>query len=47
MHGMQNAIEAVRQLRGVARCQVKDANYAFVAAGNAVPTSAMILRRDS
>ena len=47
MHGMQNTIEAVRQLRGVARCQVKDANYAFVSAGNAVPTSAMILRRDS
>jgi acetyl-CoA acetyltransferase len=46
MHGMQNNIEAVRQLRGTARCQVKDANYAFVAAGNAVPTSAMILRRE-
>ncbi len=47
IHGMQNTIEAVRQLRGVARCQVEDANYAFVSAGNAVPTSAMILRRDS
>lgn len=46
MHGMQNIIEAVRQLRGVARCQVKDADFAFVSAGNAVPTSAMILRRD-
>jgi acetyl-CoA acetyltransferase len=45
IHGMQNTIEAVRQLRGVARCQVKDANYAFVSAGNAVPTSAVILRR--
>jgi len=45
LHGMQNTIEAVRQLRGVARCQVTDANYAFVSAGNAVPTSAMILRR--
>jgi acetyl-CoA acetyltransferase len=44
IHGMQNTIEAVRQLRGVARCQVPDANYAFVSAGNAVPTSAMILR---
>lgn len=44
MHGMQNTIEAVRQLRGVARCQVKDARHAFVSAGNAVPTSAMILR---
>lgn len=47
VHGMQNTIEAVRQLRGTARCQVEDANYAFVSAGNAVPTSAMILRRDS
>ncbi len=47
MHGMQNTIEAVRQLRGVARCQVEDAKYAFVSSGNAVPTSAMILRRDS
>jgi acetyl-CoA acetyltransferase len=47
MHGMQNTIEAVRQLRGAARCQVKDARYAFVSSGNAVPTSAMILRRDA
>lgn len=47
MHGMQNTVEAVRQLRGVARCQVKDAEYAFVSSGNAVPTSAMILRRDT
>lgn len=46
MHGMQNVVESVRQLRGTARCQVKDANYAFVSAGNAVPTSAMILRRE-
>jgi acetyl-CoA acetyltransferase len=44
MHGMQNTIEAVRQLRGLARCQVKNARHAFVSAGNAVPTSAMILR---
>jgi len=44
MHGMQNTIEAVRQLRGVARCQVQNARHAFVSAGNAVPTSAMILR---
>ncbi|MGR9089143.1 MAG: thiolase C-terminal domain-containing protein [Gammaproteobacteria bacterium] len=44
LHGMQNTIEAVRQLRGTARCQVPDAQHAFVSAGNAVPTSAMILR---
>ena len=47
MHGMQNTIEAVRQLRGTARCQVKDARHAFVSSGNAVPTSAMILRSDA
>jgi acetyl-CoA acetyltransferase len=46
IHGMQNTIEAVRQLRGTSRCQVPHAQFAFVAAGNAVPTSAMILRHD-
>lgn len=46
LHGMQNTIEAVRQLRGVARCQVDKAQHAFVSAGNAVPTSAMILRAE-
>jgi len=46
MHGMQNTIEAVRQLRGQSHCQVPHAQFVFVAAGNAVPTSAMILRRD-
>lgn len=44
MHGMQNTIEAVRQLRGTARNQIPNARYALVTAGNAVPTSAMILR---
>jgi len=34
----------VRQLRGTARSQVQGARHAFVTAGNAVPTSAMILR---
>ena len=46
LHGMQNNIEAVRQLRGQARCQVNEARYAFVAAGNGIATTAMILRRD-
>lgn len=47
IHGMQNNIEAVRQLRGESRCQVEGAQYAFVSSGNAVPTTAMILRRDA
>lgn len=45
IHGMQNTIEAVRQLRGVARCQVQGAQIALVASGNGVPTTAMILRK--
>ena len=45
IHGMQNTIEAVRQLRGVAINQVKDAEIAFIASGNAVPNTAMIVHR--
>ena len=45
IHGMQNTIEAVRQLRGQAINQVKDAEIALVASGTAVPTTAMILHR--
>ena len=45
IHGMQNTVEAVRQLRGQAINQVKDARIALVASGNAVPTTAMILHR--
>ena len=47
IHGMQNNVEAVRQLRGQSHCQVEDADYAFVAAGNGIATTAMILRRDT
>ncbi len=47
LHGMQNNLEAVRQLRGEAVSQVEGAQHAFVAAGNAVPTSAMVLRSDT
>jgi acetyl-CoA acetyltransferase len=46
IHGLQNTIEAVRQLRGQSHCQVQHAQFVFIAAGNGVPTSAMILRRD-
>lgn len=45
IHGMENTVEAVRQLRGQAINQVKDAEIAFVASGNGVPTTAMILHR--
>jgi acetyl-CoA acetyltransferase len=43
IHGMENTIEAVRQLRGQAINQVQDAEIAFVASGNGVPNTAMIL----
>jgi hypothetical protein len=42
---MQNTIEAVRQLRGDAINQVNDAEIAFIASGNAVPNTAMIVHR--
>ncbi|MEW6301335.1 MAG: lipid-transfer protein, partial [Thermodesulfobacteriota bacterium] len=45
IHGMENTVEAVRQLRGQAINQVKDAEIAFVASGNGVPNTAMILHR--
>ncbi len=45
IHGMQNIVEAVRQLRGQAINQVEDAEIALVTSGNAVPTTAMILHR--
>jgi acetyl-CoA acetyltransferase len=45
IHGMENTIEAVRQLRGQAINQVRDAEIAFVASGNGVPNTAMILHR--
>lgn len=45
IHGMENVAEAVRQLRGAAICQVKEAEVTLVTSGNAVPMTAMILRR--
>ena len=44
IHGMENIVEAVRQLRGQAINQVKDAEIALVTSGNGVPNTAMILR---
>ena len=45
IHGMENVVEAVRQLRGQAINQVEDAEIAFVSSGNGVPTTAMLLHR--
>src|SRR5262245_27112466 len=43
-HGFNNLVEAVRQLRGASTAQVEDCHLAFVAAGNADPTGALVLR---
>ena len=44
--GLTHVIEAVKQLRGTANCQVKDAEIALVTAGPSnLPTSSMLLRR--
>jgi acetyl-CoA acetyltransferase len=45
VHGFNNTIEAVRQIRGTSTAQVKDCQLALVAGGNTDPTGAVILRR--
>ncbi|MDG2303204.1 MAG: lipid-transfer protein [Candidatus Binatia bacterium] len=46
IHGFNNTVEAVRQIRGTSTSQVKDCELAFVAGGNTDPTGAVVLRRD-
>jgi acetyl-CoA acetyltransferase/uncharacterized OB-fold protein len=46
IHGFNNTIEAVRQIRGTSTSQVDGCELAFVAGGNTDPTGAVILRRD-
>lgn len=43
IHGFNNTIEAVRQVRGTSTAQVPDAELVFVAGGNTDPTGAVIL----
>jgi acetyl-CoA acetyltransferase len=45
IHGFNNTVEAVRQIRGTSTAQVPDCELAFVAGGNTDPTGAVILRR--
>jgi acetyl-CoA acetyltransferase len=47
IHGMNGIAEAVRQLRGAAVNQIADAEHLLVTAGTGVPTSALLLGRDS
>jgi hypothetical protein len=46
IHGFNNTLEAVRQIRGASTSQVADCELAFVAGGNTDPTGAVILARD-
>lgn len=45
VHGFNNTIEAVRQIRGTSTSQVDGCEIAFVAGGNTDPTGAFLLRR--
>ena len=44
IHGFNNTVEAVRQIRGTSTAQVVDCELAFVAGGNTDPTGAVLLR---
>lgn len=45
IHGVNLIVDGVRQLRGTAPAQVKDAEIVLCSSGNAVPTSGIVLRR--
>lgn len=45
VNGMNQIIEAVRQVRGTSVNQVPDVEISFVSSGSGVPTSALLLRR--
>jgi acetyl-CoA acetyltransferase len=45
IHGLNHVVEGVKQLRGSAVSQVRDAELCLVASGAGIPTSALILRR--
>jgi acetyl-CoA acetyltransferase len=47
IHGMNGIAEGVRQIRGTSVSQVNDVNHVLVTAGTGVPTSGLILGRDS
>jgi acetyl-CoA acetyltransferase len=48
VHGLQLVVEAARQIRGTAVCQVADAEYSFVAGGPMVsPASGLLLGKTS
>lgn len=47
LHGMNGIAEGVRQVRGTAVNQVPDVEHVVVTAGTGVPTSGLVLGRDS
>ena len=47
IHGLNNSLEAVRQIRGTSTSQVPDCELVLSAGANTDPTGAVILRRDS
>ncbi|MFQ5665373.1 MAG: hypothetical protein ACE5I7_02975 [Candidatus Binatia bacterium] len=46
VHGFNNSVEAVRQIRGTSTAQLEHCELVLVAGGNTDPTGAVILRRD-
>lgn len=47
IHGVNNSLEAVRQIRGTSTSQVQDCELVLVAGANTDPTGAVLLRRAS
>jgi acetyl-CoA acetyltransferase len=47
IHGMNGIAEAVRQVRGTSVNQIEDVEHVLVTAGTGVPTSGLVLSRDS
>ena len=47
IHGVNNSLEAVRQIRGCSTSQVPGAELGLLAGANTDPTGAVILRRDA
>jgi acetyl-CoA acetyltransferase len=45
IHGFNNLLEAVRQIRGTSTCQVPDARIAFVASAASDPGGAVLFAR--
>lgn len=47
IHGLNNSVEAVRQIRGTSTSQVRDCEMVLSVGANTDPTGAIILRRDT